>query len=413
MTKRRFGKTAIGFLLAAAVLLSMVQFVMPTQVEAKTSAEWKEELDDLKEKNKELQGQVQALESQRKQNLSELKELVAEKDAIDQQVALLYEQIENINAQIAAYNLLIADKQDELDMAEGYLAELNRQNRERIRAMEAEGSVSFWSVIFKASSFSDLLDRLNMVRQIAEADRARIEEMNRVAAQVAQTQAELTAQKAEMEQTRVDMDAAKADLDVRRAQADAVLAELAARGEEFDELIAQGEDKVEELMADIAKADKEYNDAKKKEEEAAKPKPGGQGGTPNPGGWVVPCSYSRVTSPFSSGRMHPVLGYVRPHNGIDLGAPSGTPIYATRSGTVTRAAYQEGGAGNYVSISHGDGFGSIYMHMTRYVVSVGQQVSAGQLIGYVGSTGVSNGPHLHFGISYNGTYVNPANYINF
>lgn len=410
MTMRRFGKTAISFLLAVAVLLGTVQFVMPFQAQAKSSAEWKEELDDLKEQNEELRNQVQALQSQRKQNLSELKELVAEKDAIDQQIALLYEQIENINAQIATYNLMIADKQDELDRAEEYLAELNRQNRERIRAMEAEGDVSFWSVIFKASSFSDLLDRLNMVRQIAEADRERIEEMNRAAAQVADTKAELTAQKAEMEQSRNHMDTVQMELDSRRAQADAVLAELAARGEEFDALIAQGEDKVEELMADIAKAEKEYTDAKKKEEEAAKPS---QGGTPNPGGWVTPCSYSRVSSPFSSGRMHPVLGYVRPHNGIDLAAPTGTPIYATRSGTVTRAAYQEGGAGNYVSISHGDGFGSIYMHMTRYVVSVGQQVSAGQLIGYVGSTGVSSGPHLHFGISYNGTYVNPANYINF
>ena len=152
MTKRRFGKAAISFSLAVALLLSMIACVMPSQVAAKTSAEWKEELDDLKEKNKELRGQVQALESQRNQNLSELKELVAEKNAIDQQVTLLYDQIENINAQIATYNLLIADKQDELDLAEEYLAELNRQNRERIRAMEAEGSVSFWSVIFKASS---------------------------------------------------------------------------------------------------------------------------------------------------------------------------------------------------------------------------------------------------------------------
>ena len=413
MSSRRFGKAAISSFLVLALLLSMTMLVMPTQADAKSSSEWKEELNSLKEKNKALQSQIDDLESQRNENRSELQALVAEKNAIDQQVALLYEQIENINAQIAAYNLLIADKQDELDLAESYLAELNEQNRQRIRAMEAEGNVSFWSVIFKASSFSDLLDRLNMVRQIAEADRERIEEMNHVAAQVAQTQTELTAQKVEMEQSRADLNAAQADLDTRRAQADAVLAELAARGEEFDALIAQGEANVEELMAEIAKAEKEYNDAKKKEEEAAKPKPGGQGGTPNPGGWVVPCSYSRVSSPFSSGRMHPVLGYVRPHNGIDLAAPSGTPIYATRSGTVTRAAYQEGGAGNYVSISHGDGFGSIYMHMTRYVVSVGQKVSAGQLIGYVGSTGVSNGPHLHFGISYNGTYVNPANYINF
>ena len=91
--------------------------------------------------------------------------------------------------------------------------------------------------------------------------------------------------------------------------------------------------------------------------------------------------------------------------------PQGTPIYATRAGKVTRTSYQAGGAGNYVSINHLDGFSSIYMHMTHYVVSEGQSVSQGQLIGYVGSTGISTGPHLHFGISYAGTYVNPLAYV--
>ena len=110
-------------------------------------------------------------------------------------------------------------------------------------------------------------------------------------------------------------------------------------------------------------------------------------------------------------RKHPVLGTNRMHNGIDMACAQGTPIYATRAGTVTTAAYQAGGAGNYVSINHLDGFASIYMHMTHYVVSAGQSVTAGQLIGYVGSTGISTGPHLHFGISYAGTYVNPLAYI--
>ena len=94
-----------------------------------------------------------------------------------------------------------------------------------------------------------------------------------------------------------------------------------------------------------------------------------------------------------------------------MAAAQGTPIYATRAGTVTTASYQAGGAGNYVSINHGDGFASIYMHMTHYVVSAGQKVSQGQLIGYVGQTGVATGNHLHFGISYNGAYVNPCNYV--
>ena len=88
------------------------------------------------------------------------------------------------------------------------------------------------------------------------------------------------------------------------------------------------------------------------------------------------------------------------------------PIYASRAGTVTTATFGKS-AGYYVTINHGDGFSSVYMHMTHYVVSKGTKVSQGQVIGYMGSTGVSTGNHLHFGISYNGSYVNPANYIAF
>ena len=120
----------------------------------------------------------------------------------------------------------------------------------------------------------------------------------------------------------------------------------------------------------------------------------------------------RLTSAFGM-RKHPVLGVVRMHNGIDMACAAGTPIYATRAGTVTRTAYQASGAGNYVSINHLDGFSSIYMHMTHYDVRAGQHVEAGQVIGYVGKTGVATGNHLHFGISYGGEYYNPALYVNF
>ena len=163
-----------------------------------------------------------------------------------------------------------------------------------------------------------------------------------------------------------------------------------------------------ELMAEIAKKEKELSKAQYQEKLAAQAAAGNA--PPSNSTWQCPVPYYTLTSPFGM-RVHPVLGYKRMHNGIDMACASGTPIYATRSGTVTVASYQAGGAGNYVSINHGDGFSSIYMHMTHYIVYVGQQVSKGQVIGYVGSTGISTGPHLHFGISYGGTYVNPLAYI--
>jgi murein DD-endopeptidase MepM/ murein hydrolase activator NlpD len=129
--------------------------------------------------------------------------------------------------------------------------------------------------------------------------------------------------------------------------------------------------------------------------------------------WLSPLLRSSyVTSPYGM-RVHPISGKYKMHHGVDLYSFQGDSIVATRGGVVTTADYQAGGAGYYVTINHGDGFSSTYMHMTHYVVKKGDYVNAGQLIGYVGSTGGSTGPHLHFGIFYNGSSVNPVNYVNF
>ena len=133
--------------------------------------------------------------------------------------------------------------------------------------------------------------------------------------------------------------------------------------------------------------------------------------TPSSGGtWLRPCSYTYMSSPFGF-RTSPTAGASSYHQGVDLAAPANTPVYATRSGIVTANTYS-GTAGNYITINHGDGFSSIYMHLASTAVSSGQAVSAGQLIGTVGRTGIATGYHLHFGIAYNGAYVNPCAYVS-
>ena len=122
-----------------------------------------------------------------------------------------------------------------------------------------------------------------------------------------------------------------------------------------------------------------------------------------------PCSWIKLTSPFGY-RTHPTTGQWKFHNGVDLANNQGTPIYAARSGKVTVATYG-GTYGYYVTINHGDGYSSLYAHMTHYTVSKGQTVKKGDVIGYMGSTGRSTGPHLHFSIFHNGSSVNPMNYI--
>lgn len=194
----------------------------------------------------------------------------------------------------------------------------------------------------------------------------------------------------------------------RRTQSDELLRQLAQQADEFQYLLLKSEAIQDELMKEIAAKEADLKQAQYNAYLVELAKSGQN--PPSDAVWVTPVSGYTITSPFGM-RVHPILGYEIMHNGIDMACSQGTPIYATRAGTVTTAAYQAGGAGYYVSINHLDGFSSIYMHMTHYVVSAGQSVSQGQLIGYVGSTGLSTGLHLHFGISYGGTYVNPLAYI--
>ena len=127
--------------------------------------------------------------------------------------------------------------------------------------------------------------------------------------------------------------------------------------------------------------------------------------------WILPMQYDTMTSPYGN-REHPVAGEAKFHYGVDLAAKKGTPIVASRSGTVEMATY-DNASGYYIVIDHLDGYESYYMHMDSYIVTAGQFVMAGQIVGYCGSSGVATGDHLHFGIYHNGSSVNPADYIDF
>ena len=420
-------RRTLAFLIAAAVALGAVLAGVPAKVNALSSDELQDQIEDLERRNEQIEAELAELEQQNLDNLSEMEQVIRQKGNIDHQITLLNAQIRVTEEQIAAYTVLIADRQAELDEAQAHYDALTEKNRERVRAMEENGTLSYWSVLFKASSFADFLDRLNMMEEIARADKQRLEEMDRAAKAVAEAKELLQSQKAELEATRDELDLTRAELEAKRQESDALLADLVARGVEYQMLLEEGEERLAQQMLELAQKEMEYTEALRKEWEAAHPTtqptdPDNDSGTSGDSGgsgpqysgdWVIPCDYAYISSPFDPNRLHPILGYVRPHNGVDLAANMGTPVYATRSGTVTVADYEWDGAGNYVFINHGDGFSSVYMHMDYYEVSVGQYVSAGEIIGYVGTSGLSDGPHLHFGIAYNGGYVNPASYIDF
>lgn len=418
MIMRNFRVSHRAGALAAVLLLSLMLNLIPTQAYAASSSEIRQQIKELKADKEEIEDQIKEVRGQYQANEDEITDLVNQKNMIDQEIQLLGQRIEITNQEIAAYSLLIADKQDELDESQARLDELNEKSKARIRAMEEEGKLSYWSIIFKANDFSDLLDRLSMIQEINAADQKRLKEISEAAQIVASVQEELVTEKDALEETRLQLDADQLEMEAKRQEADQVLTELIAKGEEFEALLDESEALQEELMQEIAQAEKDLKEAEYKEWLATYVPTTRPSGTdtapsdqaPSSSGWVKPLKSYTLTSPFGM-RVHPILGYERMHNGVDMAAPAGTPIYAAKSGKVTVTSYQAGGAGNYVSINHGDGFSSIYMHMTRYIVSRGQYVNAGQVIGYVGNTGLSKGNHLHFGISYNGTYVNPMQYI--
>lgn len=433
MKNRKRMVSILAGIMAGVMLLTLLLSLLPTRARAASSSEIRKQINEMKEEQKEIKEKITQVQEEYQHNEDEIADLIARKNVIEQEVQLLHNQLTNINQQISAYNTLIADKQDELDVAQERYSSLNEDNRVRIRTMEEEGSLSYWEVLFRASSFSDLLDRLNMVEEIAASDNRHLEELNEAANAVAVAQDELQLEKEDMERAKQDLDDTQAELDVKNQEAIDLLQELLSKADDLEALGLEFQAMDEEFLNQIASKELEYNAAKQAEWEAymatyvppttapqngstnnssgtAGGSTGGSGGSSGGGGWIVPVSYTSITSPFGY-RTSPTAGASTYHQGVDLDTGTGDPVVATRAGIVVVAGYSSS-AGNYVKIDHQDGFTSIYMHLSSYCVSSGQMVSAGQLIGATGATGVATGDHLHFGITLNGVYVNPCSYVD-
>lgn len=415
MKNRKLWISVLAGIMAVIMILGFVIGVLPGLVNAESISELQQQVDKLKADKAKIDAQIEELEGQLSDNLDSMMDVVNQKNTIDQEIFALHTQVENLNEQIATYGLLIADKQEELDEAQEHLDDLSVQNKERIRAMEEDGSLSYWSVLFKANDFADLLDRMNMVQEIAAADQRRLKEMSDAAKAVEEAKDALEKERTALERSKEELEESQVLMEEKRAEADKLLAELVATGAEYEKLLEEAEKEAGKIGDALGTA-KDRLDAAEYQQWVSTSVPSstsssasGGGGNTSGATWLVPCSYVALTSPFGY-RWHPIYGDYRFHYGVDLAGPTGTPIKATRSGVVTAASYNSSG-GYYVTLDHQDGYKSQYLHMTHYIVSPGQYVSAGQVIGYMGSTGGSTGPHLHFSIIYNGNYVNPANYV--
>ena len=261
MKRKITGKSILAGLLALALCLSL----MPVSARAASSSEIRQQIKEMKKEAEEAKAELEKIRGQYRENMDDMVDLVEQKDLIDQEIAILNEQVRNINTQIASYSLLIADKQDELDEAQARLVELSQKHKERIQAMEEEGNLSYWEVLFKANSFTDLLDRLNMIQEIAASDKRRMEELSEAAQRVTTAQEELNSEKEELELTRAELDEAQLALNEKRAEADELLLQLIAKGEEFEAMIDESEELQADLMAEIAQAEKDLKAAEYRE----------------------------------------------------------------------------------------------------------------------------------------------------
>lgn len=414
------GRRVVCLVLAAVMLLGLVSSALIIMVNAASSAEIKKELNGLRNEQAELKKERDAIQAQIDENKSKTQTLVEKKADIDQQISITQASIDNLNEQVQQYSLLIANKQAELEASQAEEQRLNEQYKTRIRSMEETGSISYWAILFGANSFSDLLDKIDVIQEIAKADQLMLEKMQAVSEKIAAERAELEQQMAELDATRQELAEQEQALEAQRAEADELLTEMLKAYEEMNADYMQNMADEAALSEEIAKSEAAYYAALSKEEAERiaaqnrqnnnKGSNSNSSGATNTGGWLYPLPYQCQVTDSYGYRIHPLTKKYSWHNGVDFGAGAGTAILATKSGTVTTAAYSSAW-GYYVVINHGDGYSSLYAHQPSLSVSVGDYVTQGQTIGYVGSTGYSTGPHLHFTIYYNGSDVNPFNYI--
>ena len=355
------------------------------------------DIDALKGDAKDLTAQRKALEEKLAALSDDKAEVMKKKELLDDQIAVQVSEIRNVESQISTYEDLIAQTQAELADAQQKEEIQYDLFCKRVRAMEEEGTVSYWSVLFKADSFTDLLDRLDAVNEVMDADQAVIDRLEALQDEISQKEAELQESKSGAEAARADLVSKKSALEKQRAEANQLIAQLAANESETEAEIDGMEEEEERIQREIQELSRKL---------AAQQAAAGQSNRSNPGGYIWPVDSRYITSTMG-GRASPGGIGSTNHKGTDIGRVGYTsPIYAAKSGTVI-VSQRSSSYGNYVVISHGSGNTTLYGHMSSRKVEVGQYVNQGDVIGITGSTGNSTGPHLHFEITENGVRVNP------
>ena len=387
---------------AFAMALVMTMSVMLSCLSVSAFAVTQSEIDALKSQKSQLASQKNSLQSTINSLQGQQNDQIALKNALDEKNAITVKPILNLNEQIELHTQLIEQKTKEVDEAQKVADAQLEKYKVRVRAMEESGRYNYFEVLFGASSIGEFLSLIDDIGDIMRSDKELEDAYRQSVADLKAVKAEYEQAKAEMEDSKTELETLKAQQEKDIAEAASVIASLQGDISSNSSLLSQLSEQEKQLNADIQKKVDELN----KQQEANKGN-NGSGSTVGTGNLVWPSYCTYITS-RQGPRTHPITGEYRNHGGTDIGASYGSAIYAADSGTVVRSADGwNGGWGNYVMLDHGHGMQTLYAHMSSRAVSVGQTVSRGQTIGYVGSTGMSTGAHLHFEMYINGSRIDP------
>lgn len=398
------GKKFISLLLSVAVAMTMTLSTVMTPLAASSS------VSDLRQKLQEQQAELEKVNQQLKETQSTKADAQALKQQLEQQKSLLLGQIANLTEQIGKLDNDIVNKQDEIaqkqqevDQKQAEYDQRWEDFKGRMKAMQRLNDGSSIALLSSATNLYQLLTFATTLEQIVSKD-------EQICQQLEDEHTQLEQQKAELEQAKADLEATKADYESQKAALDSKTSELAQNISQTNASISEAEAEEQALKEAQIEANKRVDEAAKELDAALNAANQAYGNA------SIQCS-------LDFGRPLATYKYVscyfggNGHRGTDYAAPGGTSIYAVTGGVVTAAAYHYSW-GYYVQVYHGkddngNSYSTLYAHMNSApIVSVGQTVSKGQTLGYVGSTGNSTGNHLHLEMKVNNVLVNVMNYLS-
>jgi len=392
----------IAIILALVMLLS-VGWMLLDAITASARVT-QAEIDRLREEKREYEKRKQEIQSRINTIEFERNTEVAKKTVLDERISLTEMEIENITAIIEQYVFLIVEKEIEVADAKDREEAQYKQYKTRVRDMEENGVISYLEIIFDSTSFSDLLARIDFVGDIMRADELTYNNLIKARLETEAAEAALRQTKLEMEEEKESLQMKREELGDQLDEANALIADIQANLESETALYQEAAAEEAKIQREINAKAEEYRKQQEADRQAAIGKVSGTGDLM----WPVPSS-GYISSGYGV-RLHPVYRVMRQHYGIDIGAAHGASVIASDSGRVITSAYNSS-YGNYIVVYHGTVNGvtmtTLYAHLSSRRVSEGADVVKGQIIGLVGSTGVSTGPHLHFEVTVNGSRVNP------